>query len=295
LGVGESVSHKRNKTQVLPKRSVFVEDFRRFFLRGLAALLPTLITLWLLIKVWDFLWESLGRHIIWFISWLWLMLGRWGVIPERQPGEIVWFWKSHVPPWVIQPLGVLLAVLAVYLIGLLVGNLIGRTLWKLGENAIFRIPLIRAIYPAVKQVTDFVLADKKSSQFTASRVVAVEPHANGIWSIALVTGPGVRALGQPEGKEMVTVFVPSSPTAFSGYVMIVPREQVVDLPLTVEQAMRLLVSGGVIDPMGATAPADAPSAFGGGGGATDSTNPPSSASAPASALEGTRRSESDAA
>ena len=257
-----------------------MEDFKRFFLRGLAALLPTLITLWLLIKVWDFLWESLGRHIIWFISWMWLMLGRWGVIPERQPGEIIWFWKSHVPGWVIQPLGVALAVLLVYLIGLLVGNLIGRTLWKLGENAIFRIPLIRAIYPAVKQVTDFVLADKKSA-FTASKVVAVEPHANGIWSIALVTGPGVRALGQPTGKEMVTVFVPSSPTAFSGYVMVVPREKIVDLPLTVEQAMRMLVSGGVIDPTADSTPPDIRGTL--------------RAKRAANALEAEKRSESDAA
>ena len=232
-----------------------MEDFRRFFLRGLAALLPTLITLWLLIKVWDFLWESLGRHIIWFISWTWLMLGRWGVIPAREPHQIRWFWEHDLPGWAKQLIGVMLAVLLVYIVGLFVGNLIGRSLWKLGENAIFRIPLIRAIYPAVKQVTDFLLADKKG-QFTASKVVAVEPHANGIWSIALVTGPGVKALGQPSGREMVTVFVPSSPTAFSGYVMVVPREQIVELPLSVEQAMRLLVSGGVIDPTADATPQD---------------------------------------
>jgi uncharacterized membrane protein len=252
------VSLERNTSEAAPRRAGrmrFGEDFRRFFLRGLAALMPTLITLWLLIKVWDFLWESLGRHLIWFISWVWLELVNWNVLPQRQPGYISWFWKSHLPGWLVEPLGVLLAVLLVYIVGLLVGNLIGRTLWKLGENALFRIPLIRAIYPAVKQVTDFVLADK-TSQFTASRVVAVEPHANGIWSIGLVTGPGVKALGQPGGREMVTVFVPSSPTAFSGYVLVVPRESVVDLPLSVEQAMRLLVSGGVIDPHSESAPAE---------------------------------------
>jgi len=256
------VSHEPNTSETVPavKRVRFGEDFRRFFLRGLAALMPTLITLWLLIKVWDFLWESLGRHLIWFISWVWLMLVHWNLLPERQPGYISWFWKSHVPAWLVEPLGVLLAVLLVYIVGLFVGNLIGRTLWKLGENALFRIPLIRAIYPAVKQVTDFVLADKKST-FTASRVVAVEPHANGIWSIGLVTGPGVRALGQPAGKEMVTVFVPSSPTAFSGYVLVVPRESVVDLPLSVEQAMRLLVSGGVIDPHAEAGPEGVRNAF----------------------------------
>jgi uncharacterized membrane protein len=242
------------------RRSHFGEDFRRFFLRGLAALLPTLITLWLLIKVWDFLWESLGQYIIWFISFVWLNLVKWKIARPIEPADIRWFfWAGDEPRWTTRLTGVILAVVLVYIVGLFVGNLIGRTLWKLGENGLFRIPLIRAIYPAVKQVTDFVLADKKS-QFTASRVVAVEPHANGIWSIGLVTGRGVRVLGAavaaPPEREMLTVFVPSSPTAFSGYVLVVPREAVVDLPLTVEQAMRLLVSGGVIDPSSDAAPED---------------------------------------
>jgi uncharacterized membrane protein len=258
------VSLERNTLETAPtrkRRSHFGEDFRRFFLRGLAALMPTLITLWLLIKVWDFLWDSLGQYIIWFISLIWLSLVKWKLVHPIEPADIRWFfWAADEPRWTTRLLGVGLAIIAVYIVGLLVGNLIGRTLWKLGENALFKIPLIRAIYPAVKQVTDFVLQDKKA-QFTASRVVAVEPHANGIWSIGLVTGPGVKALGQPAGKEMVTVFVPSSPTAFSGYVLVVPRESVVDLPLSVEQAMRLLVSGGVIDPHSDSAPEGVRSAF----------------------------------
>lgn len=222
--------------------------------------MPTLITLWLLIKVWDFLWDSLGQYIIWFISWVWLELVHWKVLPEVTPGNIRYFFHLQDPGWRTKLLGVVLAIILVYIVGLLVGNLIGRTLWKLGENAVFRIPLIRAIYPAVKQVTDFVLADK-TAQFTANRVVAVEPHANGIWSIGLVTGRGVRAIGQPDGKEMLTVFVPSSPTAFSGYVLVVPRDVVVDLPLTVEQAMRILVSGGVIDPHSENTPEEMRNAF----------------------------------
>jgi uncharacterized membrane protein len=110
-----------------------------------------------------------------------------------------------------------------------------------------KIPIVRAIYPAVKQVTDFVIADK-SSQFQGSRVVAVQPHEKGIWSIGLITGPGLQPLTDATGEDMVTVFVPSSPTAFSGYVLVVPRPSVVELPLSVEEAMRLLVSGGVLMP-----------------------------------------------
>jgi uncharacterized membrane protein len=142
---------------------------------------------------------------------------------------------------------VLLAVLLVYIVGVFVGNFIGRTFYRIAERAVMKIPLVRAVYPAVKQVTDFLLARRKDP-FEGSRVVAVQPHEQGIWSIALVTGAGLRALTDVVGEEMVTVFVPSSPTAFSGYVMVVPRRSVVELPLTVEEAMRLLVSGGVIVP-----------------------------------------------
>ncbi|HZL34195.1 MAG TPA: DUF502 domain-containing protein [Tepidisphaeraceae bacterium] len=227
----------------LRRKASFVEDFRRFFVRGLAALLPTLITLWLLIKVWDFLWENLGSHIIWAVKKLWLSFGDNGYPPAAYINR-VWNEKEFQT----KLLGVGLAILLLYVLGVFVGNFIGRALYRLGEMAVMRIPLVRAIYPAVKQVTDFLLAEK-SGQFEGSRVVAVQPHAMGIWSIGLVTGAkGLPTLTDAVGQEMVTVFVPSSPTAFSGYVLVVPRESVIELPMDVEEAMRLLISGGVLAP-----------------------------------------------
>ena len=231
------------------RRPNFSDDFRRFFLRGLAALLPTIITLWLLIWVWSFLWENLGQHLISAIIVVWNFLVEKGLM-EFQPLVYMrrYWWSGDVlPMWLVQLIGVGLSIVLIYVVGLLVGNLIGRTIWRLAEMAVMRIPLVRAVYPAVKQVTDFLLAER-NSQFAASQVVAVQPHAGGIWSIGLVTGPGVRALTDAVGAEMVTVFIPSSPTAFSGYVVVVPREAVVELPLKVEEAMRLLVSGGVLTP-----------------------------------------------
>ncbi len=224
------------------QRVSFGEDFRRFFLRGLAAVLPTLITLLLLIKLWEILWEYLGQHIIWLIK---LAAAR-----IHGPDGIPWVlnnWGRNVPAWLDELLGVILAVVLVYFVGLIVGNFLGRTAWRLLETAVMRVPLIRAIYPAVKQVTDFVLADRKS-QLQASRVVAVRPHSDEIWSIGLVTGQGIKSLTDVVGTDMVTVFIPSSPTSFSGYVLVVPRERVIELPLTVEEAMRLLVTGGVSTP-----------------------------------------------
>jgi uncharacterized membrane protein len=74
----------------------------------------------------------------------------------------------------------------------------------------------------------------------------------------LVTGSGVRPLNEVAGAEMVTVFIPSSPTAFSGYVVVVPRDTLVELPLKVEEAMRMLVSGGVVSPLADGTPLPAP-------------------------------------
>ena len=235
----------RPEETVRPQRASFTDDFRRFFVRGLAALLPTLITLWLLIWVWDFLWLNVGSQIILGIRLAWTTLSARGLLPALPPGYLDRAMGNQL--FGTRVLGVLLAVLLVYVVGVFVGNFLGRTAWRLAEHGVLRIPLVRAIYPAVKQVTDFLLSER-TGQFQSSTVVAVQPHEKGIWSIGLVTGSGVRSLTEATGEEMVTVFIPSSPTAFSGYVLMVPRASVVELPLKVDEAMRLLVSGGVIAP-----------------------------------------------
>jgi uncharacterized membrane protein len=230
---------------VPPERLSFFDDFRRFFQRGLAAILPTMITLWLLVWVWDFLWNNVGSHIIQGIRWLWYMSSMQGRIP-LTPAALIGR-RLNDDDFSTRALGVGLAILAIYVVGVFVGNLLGRTAWRLAEFAVMKIPLVRAIYPAVKQVTDFLLSER-TAQFQGSKVVAVEPHEKGIWSIGLVTGGGLKPLSDATGQDMISVFVPSSPTAFSGYVLIVPRDSVVELPLKVEEAMRLLISGGVISP-----------------------------------------------
>jgi uncharacterized membrane protein len=229
-------------------RESFSQDFKRFFLRGLAALLPTLITLLVLIKVWQFLWDGLGQYLLAGAIQVSRVLSGKGPFPQWTAQQIDLYWNANMPAWVKQLIGVTLAVVLVYIVGLFVGNFIGRAARRLAELAVMRVPLIRAIYPAVRQVTDFVLAERKQS-FEGSRVVACEPHSKGIWSIGLVTGDGIGPLGADSTSPMITVFVPSTPTAFSGYLLVVPRDSVVELPLTVEQAMRLLVSGGVINPL----------------------------------------------
>lgn len=222
--------------------------------------MPTLITIWLLIWLWKTLWEYFGQHIIFAIKWIWATLIDWGLMEYQPVIRVKLYWERELPQWLVQLIGVGLAILLVYIVGLFVGNLIGRTTWRLAEVAVMRIPLVRAIYPAVKQITDFLLAER-TQQFQSSRVVAVRPHSSGIWSIGLVTGSGLKPLNDAVGDEMVTVFIPSSPTAFSGYVVVVPRQSVVEMPMTVEEAMRMLVSGGVIAPSGTAKPPESHEAF----------------------------------
>lgn len=234
--------------------TTFGGDFRRFFVRGLATLMPTLITIWLLTWLWNFLWNSIGQHVIFGIRWTWLSLIDAGVMTHEPAGYIRYALDDN--KFGVRILGVGLAILLVYIIGVLVGNLIGRTFYRMGEAAVMKVPLIRAIYPAVKQVTDFVLADKKTTQFATSRVVAVQARAQGIWSIGFVTNQGYGPLNDATRGDMVTIFIPSTPTAFSGYVVVAHREATVELPLTVEETMRLLLSGGVIVPGGKLGEAD---------------------------------------
>jgi uncharacterized membrane protein len=220
----------------------FAADFRRFFVRGLAALLPTMITLWLLLWVWNFLWKNIGQYVIYLMQFSWYHM----MPPESRSVVLIEKWLGY-DQLRTQLLGVGLSIAIIYVIGVFIGNLLGRTAWRLAEVGVMKIPLVRAIYPAVKQVTDFLLSER-TEQFQGSSVVAVEPHEKGIWSIGLVTGPGMKTIAHATGQDMITVFVPSSPTAFSGYVLVVPRASVIELPLKVEEAMRLLISGGVINP-----------------------------------------------
>src|SRR5207244_12598358 len=111
-----------------------------------------------------------------------------------QPASYIgWYWSGDDISTRI--IGVLLAVVLIYIVGVFVGNFIGRTAWRLAETALMRVPFVRAIYPSVKQVTDFIL-NNRQTQLAARRVVGVQPHATGIWPMRLVRGTGMAALGE---------------------------------------------------------------------------------------------------
>jgi uncharacterized membrane protein len=143
--------------------------------------------------------------------------------------------------------GFFIALLLVFAIGALLASVVGRALWRVVEAFIMSTPVLRRVYPYVKQVTDFVLTQEEQQKMF-SRVVAVEYPRKGIWSIGFVTGSGLKRITQSVQKEFLTVLVPNSPTPVTGYVIIVPKEQTIALEMTIEEAFRFAVSAGVVAP-----------------------------------------------
>jgi uncharacterized membrane protein len=150
--------------------------------------------------------------------------------------------------WVSGPgqlAGFVLAMAGVCIVGATLASVVGRTLWRYFEGTVMRAPLVRRVYPYIKQVTDLFLAEKRLSFL---RVVAVEYPRKESWSIGFVTGSGLRSISSGCKKEFITVFVPTSPTPFTGYVIMTARDEAIELDMTVEEAVRFIISGGVITP-----------------------------------------------
>ncbi len=101
----------------------------------------------------------------------------------------------------------------------------------------------------MKQITDFFLTQKEQKS-VFSRVVAVEYPRKGIWSMGMVTGSGLKKVVDRVEKEFLTILIPTSPTPFTGFVIMVPKEQTIELDMTIEEALRFTVSAGVIMPGG---------------------------------------------
>jgi len=143
--------------------------------------------------------------------------------------------------------GFLIALVGVCIVGILLASVVGKTLWRMIEKFIMNTPFLKQVYPYVKQVTDFLLTQEEQKKLF-SRVVAVEYPRQGIWSMGFVTGPGLKKVSEKIKKEFLTVLVPTSPTPFTGFVIIVPKEQTIELDITVEEAIRFTVSAGVVAP-----------------------------------------------
>ena len=194
--------------------------FRRYLIAGLLVWVPLIVT-GLIIK---FLVDLLDFTI--------LLLP-----PSWRPEAILGF---SVPGT-----GVVVAIVIVFLTGIVAANIVGRKLFDLGEAIVDRIPLVRSIYSAVKQVVHSLFSNGGQS---FRRVLMVQYPRKGLWTLGFQTGVGVGEVQHRTDHEVVTVFIPTTPNPTSGFVIMVPREDAVELDMSVEDGLKFVMSLGVVVP-----------------------------------------------
>jgi len=151
----------------------------------------------------------------------------------------------------IPGFGVIGTLLLVLLVGMLTTNFLGRTLVAWSERLMGKIPLIKGIYGLFRQVTDTLLSKDKGG---FRKVVLVEYPRRGLWSIGFITGISEGELQQVTPHRLINVFLPTAPLPTSGFYVLVPEEDVLELQMSIDEAFKLVVSGGMVNPPDRVAP-----------------------------------------
>ncbi len=221
----------------MEKQTIIKPRRRNPFLMGLIALLPTLITLGILILAFQFLNNNIARPLTSGV------LSLVEVVSSTNLGP----WKTNT--WVVAFIGFPLAIIIIFLVGYIMATFIGRGLFKILEKWILtKFPIINLIYPHAKQLINMIFSEDRKAAF--KMVVAIQYPRVGLYTLGFVTSEGMKSLNAAVGKDCISVFIPSSPTPFTGYTIFIPREDVIPLKLSVDEAIRISISGGVLIPPG---------------------------------------------
>ena len=193
---------------------------RNYFLTGLLVIVPISVTgyvIWVLIKAMD----SILRFV-----------------PAKYLPETY----LRVP---IPGLGLTLVVIIVLAVGILTRNFLGSKLIQLGEKIVDRIPLARILYISVKQLMEALIL-QKSKAF--QKAALIEYPRQGVYVIAFITGESRGEIQRVTQKKMMNVFVPTTPNPTSGFYILVPEDEIILLEMSVEDAFKLIMSGGILSP-----------------------------------------------
>ncbi len=147
----------------------------------------------------------------------------------------------------IPGLGVVVSVLIVFVTGVMVANLFGRSLVSVWERLMARIPLVRSIYSGAKQLAETMFSEAGQS---FRKVLLIEFPRKGLWTLAFQTGTDVGEAQLKTGRDVVNVYVPTTPNPTGGYFVMVPREDVVELDMSVDDGLKMLMSMGAVVPHG---------------------------------------------
>jgi len=194
---------------------------RRYFVAGLLVWIPLGITIWVLKLLADLMDQSLL------------------LIPEGYRSDALF--GFHVPG-----LGIIITVAIVLGTGALAANFFGRKVFELTDRGLARIPIVRSIYGGVKQISDTLFSPEGKAFRRA--VLVRYPHANA-WTVALVTGSPEFEVADLIGAEQVSVFVPTTPNITAGFFLVVPRADTIPLDMSVDDALKYIISMGVAEPL----------------------------------------------
>jgi uncharacterized membrane protein len=193
---------------------------KRYLVAGLLVWVPLGITIWVL----HFLVTTLDQTLL--------------LLPERaQPDRLL---GMHIPG-----IGVLLSFAILFLTGIVAANFLGARFIRMWESVLGRIPVVKSIYSSVKQVSDTLLSDQGNA-FRKALLVQF-PHQDS-WSIAFLTGTPAQPVAEHLAEDHVSVYVPTTPNPTSGYFVIVPKSKVRELDMTVDEALKHVISMGVVSP-----------------------------------------------
>lgn len=197
-----------------------LKHLRRLLVTGLILWVPLLITFFVV------------RFLIRFVDQILLFLP-----PSWRPEALLGF---NVPG-----LGIILALAILLLTGLFVGNFAGRQLVEIGHRIVARIPLVSGIYSSAKQVAETLFGDSSTA---FKRVLLVEYPRRGIWSMCFQTSEWVGEIQSRTKDDVVCVFLPTTPNPTSGFLMFVPKHELVPLDMPVDEGLRMIISLGVAVP-----------------------------------------------
>lgn len=201
------------------------KNLRSYLLAGLVVWLPILVTMMVLRFIIDLLDHTLA------------------LIPKAyQPEQLL---GIHIPGF-----GVILSLILLFFTGLIATNFLGQSLVRWGESLLSRIPLVRTIYNAVKQVLSAVLSTNSAA---FRKVLLIEYPRKGLWSIAFQTGTGNLEINEKTQQDMISVFIPTTPNPTSGFIMLIPKQEAIELDMSVDAALKFTISLGVMQPEAAAA------------------------------------------
>jgi uncharacterized membrane protein len=196
-----------------------MNNLKKYLITGLVVVIPFSLTIYLLLVVFQFLDNILGVFLVDYL--------------KKS-------WGFYVPG-----IGFILFVLLILLVGMLATKFLKHRIFLKLEDWFSGLPLIKNIYPALKQVILFVSAQK---EFGFKKVVLVEYPSKGIWSLGFITNEGFAQLNKAIGKDTVAVFLPMSPGPLSGYTVFVSRDEVRFPDMSVNEALNIIISAGVFHP-----------------------------------------------